>query len=464
MGQVIFQKARHSLGQAATTSSKDGVGDTPGAEYRMRPHESGAQYGLRMTTIDQIEQFKTHALWASVDKVIESFDGSTPRSTTDRQTIARVTTVMKYLREYKNIPAYLFPAARAQHADQLHAYVTQIDSQWQGWDETAAMTPPTESSLDTLCDQILNYLFAATWPPLQKESRARIYQLAADAYQSTSESSLSALQATIDALDTRASAIEAEIVALRANADATAAQAASTLELIEATRVSLAENAAEQLQAELKKAHDAATTQRSAHADELAAHMAQVTESSTETLTSLHADAVRGKELLQIVGDQSQAGGYLKFAQREKVGYRLWITVGVVSVILTLAYLAVEFRELATQTDPSLGVIILKSALSLTALAFSGFCFREAGKRQRQSLDARYRALDLLALRPFTYGMDDGEARLLRGMLGERLFKNPPEEPSKRSDEKVTTFRLDLADLKTAVDTAKTAKDLSGLH
>lgn len=401
-----------------------------------------------MTNPEQIDAFKAHPLWSFATAVTENLDESTPRSATDRQTIARVKSVLAYVGEHRSVPAYLFTSGRIAVADQLHAFITQIHSQWQGWDQAAAMLPATEQQIDSSCDQILSTMFTNYWPSLQKESRARVIAGAAEAYQSSAEASLQAIEATLAEQNDRLDAARLDLQQLTTAANDRATEAETSIKAIADALGVQAENAAVQLQAELKKVHDAGARQRNDLAD-----TAQL------ALAKLNRDAETGEKLVQLVGDQSQAGGYLKFANREKWGYRLWTGVGIITIAVSLAYIAYEFDRIGT-TAPHLGTVILKSALSLTALAFAGFCFREAGKRQRQSLEARYRAMDLLALGPFSNEMDIEQQSQLRALLGQRLFGSSPEGSNRKADEKVTTFRLDVTDVKTALDAVKVAQDL----
>lgn len=414
-----------------------------------------------MTSQADVEAFKQHTLWQRATETLDNYRLSRPKTPDDRATVERVVSSLEYLLAFRSLPVSLFPSDRLSAAINFESWVSAISNQHAAWDQSAAMPAAMIAELDTQCDSILRNLNGGNWPQLQKESRARVFQEAADAYRNVSERSLEGLQSSIATIETDVQGISAEVTELRTTAVSIADGANSALQEIETTRLALAENAGESLQIELKRVNDAAAVQRKDHDEALTKHLGQSSVRADAAIDGLEADAARGRDLVQMVGDQSQAGGYLRFADREKQGYRIWIAVGTFIVIATLVYLAIEFRELAQDADPSIAVTILKTALSLTALAFSGFCFREAGKRQRQSLEARYRALDLLALRPFTYGMDPQEANLLVGMMGERLFKNPPEEPSKRSEEKVTTFRLDVSDLKTAVDTVKAVKDIA---
>ncbi|MEH3088726.1 MAG: hypothetical protein PGN24_03690 [Microbacterium arborescens] len=414
-----------------------------------------------MTTRADVDSFKQHKLWGEAKEALESWQESKPLTATDRHTVDRSINCLRYLLAFRPIPPALFPSNRIDVAERLLSSVRTLLDTWKDWDENAPMTVAQVADVDASCDQLLTLLQDYRWPPLQKESRAQIYQEAADGYRAIAEQSLSALNDEIADRRAELEELEEQVGVLRADSQQRAAEATAALTAIEEMRETLSENAAEQLQIELGKARSASKDSRDEDHGAFESFFADMRQRAEEAVDGLEVSAQDGRNLLQIVGDQSQAGGYLKFAQREKVGYRLWIGVGVLSVAATVSYLAYEFAQLSRSPEPGLALIIFKSALSVTAIAFSGFCFREAGKRQRQSLDARYRALDLLALRPFTEGMEDDQASLLRGMLGERLFKSPPDEASRRSDEKITTLKIDLGDLKTLGEIAKTAKDVT---
>lgn len=414
-----------------------------------------------MTTRDELAAFKSHPLWESLEECIASFEKSVPKTATDRATIERALACTKYALAYRPLPPALFPSDRAQVANYMRDQVQGLTDQWSGWNEESAMTQSTVQQIDAYCDGILNYLRA--WPSLQKESRAAIFQQAADSYSSVAEASLEGLEKRVQEAEAHSLSIDEQVNEIARRAIERDAQSDSTLEELEATRALQAENAEVQLQAELSKAHKAAADQRKQHGEELLKAIEAHAHLSDAAINQLQADARQGQALLQLVGDQSQAEGYVKFANRERNGYRLWMALGFIVALATLTYLAYEFQQITAGSDPAVGTVIFKTAFSVSALAFAGVCFREAGKRQRQSLDARYRALDLLALRPFTEGMAEEDAKILRAMLGERLFKTQPEESHRKSDEKVTTLRLDIADIKAVADTAKSVRDAGGL-
>ena len=78
------------------------------------------------------------------------------------------------------------------------------------------------------------------------------------------------------------------------------------------------------------------------------------------------------------------------------------------------------------------GVAILKLGISLSVVGFSACTFREGGNRQRQSIEARYPALDVLAMPPFSKDLTEEQQQRLRFIMGERLFAASVERASRR--------------------------------
>lgn len=414
-----------------------------------------------MTSPEDIEAFKNHSLWGATEHLRQELRGTRPMSDIDRATISRAKNVTQYLLAFKGVAPELFPNQRLNQASSVENLVRGLVSQVQGWDQTGAMNNSTVSQIDSICDQILTEVSRLFWPALPNNSRSAIVVEAGRDFIETAESSLQALKADADLAHSEAQAAVSAAIAATEMVQNISDNAQAALKSFVAEQEATSEqwNATHQetmddFQARSRKQRDdifaAAKGQREKHAKQ-----------ADEHLKSLAEDARRGQELVQRVGDQARAGGYDKFASRERRAYRLWISAGTVAVIATLVYLGVELREISQlDSAPDVSMMLLKTGLSVTAIAFSGFCFREAGKRQRNAIEANYRALDLLALDPFTEGMSDVEATAFRRMLGERIFASSPEPQGRRSDEKVTTFRLDVADIKSLADTAKVVKDL----
>lgn len=416
-----------------------------------------------MTSPADIEAFKRHPLWEVAATLKNELRASRPLSDIDRATIARAKNVVQYIASFSNVPPDLFPSQRVDQAHTFLRVLLSLESQVQGWDQAGAMSPNTVNQIDTLCDQILGELSRAYWPLLPNPTRSTVFLEAARTYVEVSEASLQALQADAELAHSEAQAALLASSAATQMVQSISADAQSTISQFVTEQAEVTE--------EWKATHTSALAQVESDAqeqrqrlDEEAQRQRELHDSAAQgSLASLADDARRGQELVQRVGDQARAGGYDKFATRERRAYRLWITAGTLAVLCTLTYLGFELREIAgLQVTPDLTVTLLKTGLSVTAIAFSGFCFREAGKRQRNAIEANYRALDLLALEPFTEGMTDVEANSFRRMLGERIFASAPEPQHRRSDEKVTTFRLDIADIKNIADAAKAVKDIAG--
>lgn len=148
-----------------------------------------------------------------------------------------------------------------------------------------------------------------------------------------------------------------------------------------------------------------------------------------ERLAQLEADAARGQELVKLIGDQAIGGGYDNFARAELQAYRFWSAVGVIISLGAAIYLFLALFVFEHINTLALAGVITRVALSLPVLAVAGYGFQQAGRRQRQSLEARYRALDVLAVEPFTKDMSDEQQTELRLLLGQRLFAAGPEAP-----------------------------------
>ncbi|KQV08155.1 hypothetical protein [Leifsonia sp. Root112D2] len=378
-----------------------------------------------MTTREEIDAFKQHRLWALTAQTIRGLGDAKGRSSTDRETIARTLAITKYVNGCRSIEAYLFPADREAQANNIAGQVDVIASQLAGWDQDAAMLPPTVASLDSASDQILAYITQYTWPTvLGRSANVRVLAEIAESYREAAEQSLQAVEDGAATVQGRFTEIEAEASALIAEAETRGKEAAASLASIAETQAAQAENAQGQLQQVLKKvqgAAEGAQTDIRAVAENDREHMKAEAEN---LLAGLRENHETGNELVRKVADQSVGGGYLEFAKSEKMASTRWNVIGIVAVVAAFIYLALVFwSQQATTVESS----ILKLGISLSVVGFSAYAFREGGKRQRQSLEARYRALDVLAMPPFSKDLTEEQQQRLRFIMGERLFASSAE-------------------------------------
>jgi hypothetical protein len=390
-----------------------------------------------MTSAAQIQEFKQHPVWEGALALKSQVDDTAPRSSDDRHTLARVRAVCDYVHAFRSFEPYLFPQARVGTADVVQAKLAVISAQVEGWDQDAGMLQPTIDQIDGSVDAILGAIASGNWPALQRESRARAIINASQAFIDTADQSLTALKGSIDDAQTELGDLDARVVALTQEATIRGQEAATARETMDHAVAEFEVDSKAAAAAQVEAMNAAATAQRDS-----------IQEKAAVSLESLTADAEQGKKLLSMIGDGSLAGGYDKFARSEKVGYRLWNVAGAATTIATLIYLVYELETLDL-TDPAVSVV--KAAVTLTAIGFATFAFREAGKRQRQSLEARYRALDLVALRPYATELSDKDAQEMRVLLGRRLFSSGPTSRAD-DDENVVpssiSMHLKLDDLK----------------
>lgn len=307
------------------------------------------------------------------------------------------------------------------------------------------MSAQTVAQIDAQCDRIVETLNSAPWPSLQKESRAQVISEAAVAFQNATEASVELLLQEVQAGRDEIEALGKRLEGLETEAFARGEQAEAALREIESARetnIAAAKSA-------LMKAMQEQMTAYSQIRDRF------VGQSKTH-LDSLAANAKRGEKLVKLVGDQAVGEGYARFAGKEMWAHRLWNLVGVLAGIAVVIYLGWEFRELNQVT---LQTAIVRVALSVPGLGIAAYAFQQASRRHKQSVEARYRALDLLALGPFTNEMDAEQQTMLRVTLGQRLFASNQQDGDGKSDAKQQD--LSLAQIQAVVDFLKSAQDLS---
>lgn len=403
-----------------------------------------------MTTKEDVDSFKQHRLWQVLDEAIRAVQNSSGRSQTDRETLAKVLSVSKYVKRFRSAEVYLFPANRMGTADSISATFDTILSQVIGWDHSAAMQPATVQTLDTYSDQAMAQSLSGQWPiPIRGVSPEQLID-ATDSYRQIADESLESISNDLQNARSQLAIIQARADELALQSEARAAEAATAVDALQEALAAQALNAQESLQIELKRVVDSAKVQHEA-----------LQSDANELLDGLRANNDLGNDLVKQVADQSVGGGYLEFATTEIRAYKSWNFLGFASGIAAFAYLAIVFWV----DKPTIEGSILKVGISLSLVALSAYAFREAGKHQRQSLEARYRALDVLALPPFSKDLSETQRRELRFMMGERLFGKSVAEVTmdRKSNEKSTSlnFSVDAASIKAALDSAKLAREIA---
>ena len=390
-----------------------------------------------MTTPEEVAAFKQHRIWAKADTLASAAAAATPRSPTDKETIARVIAVAKYVKAFRAVEPYLFSTAREAQAETLASYLDTAEGQVAGWDQSAAMLPPTMAAIDSSIDSVLSSLFAYQWPPLRR-GREDILTQAADAYRAATDQSLATVDIEVEAAKAELAAVKAEADVLKADSEARAAEAIAAVATIKEVEAAQSENATNSLQIELKKVNDAALAQR----EELETQAADIIKTLEHARDS-------GNKLLANVADQTTAGAYLDFANKELRAYRLWNGLGAGSVALAFLFLVAVFAgqtlDLWNETDGTENVV-LKVGITVSLAGFSAYAFREAGKRMRQSIEARYRNLDVVALPSFAKDLEKEKQAELRYLMGVRLFGSTVESASGKSkqQDKTNTFNLSV--------------------
>lgn len=401
-----------------------------------------------MTSQDHVKAFKNSPVWPLARSVRELAAAAKGRSSIDRHTLARVIATMSYVTSYNRLDPNLVPVASASDVlARAHQLLSFMQSQLDGWNQEGAMAPQTVRILDGQADELITLLSNSGWPSIPKGGGANLIAEAAEAFRLTSDSSLRKLTEQIveashqlDELREAVSKLEAVAQKHRSEADAAVRDLE---ELRESSREDLADSMEQAREGELKLG------------EELRRHIGDLADKDLKTLK---ADARLGQELVKLVGDQAVGGGYNKFARNEIVAYRLWNLIGILAGVGVIVYLGYEFRALETVTVQA---AIVRVALSIPGLGLAGYAFQQASRRHRQSLEARYRALDLLALEPFTREMAADQQEQLRVALGKRLFASSPEEAAARRKPEAPQAPT-TADIQAAMDLIRSVKEVVG--
>lgn len=330
-------------------------------------------------------------------------------------------------------------------AENIWSHLRTITRQLAGWDHEGAMSPSTESTIDQSCDYVLDYLRDYAWPVARKGRGPEVFEVAADSYRQAAEASLGGIESSVAAQQRELDRLSLAADDTAARADESLRQAATVLEMLKGANENVADNANVALADALSAMNSKEATQRAAQKKMFENVLKAMSNESEQAIRELRQARDTGNELVRMVADQSVGGEYLKFAENEKAASLRWNGIGIAAVILAFGYLVIAYWApdwgwvKATIADEN---IWIKIGISLSLAGFSAYAFREAGKRMRQSVDARYRALDVLALPPFLKDLEPATQEQLRVLLGQRLFAGVPDAHRDKSGDSTASLNL----------------------
>ncbi|TDW50456.1 hypothetical protein EDF52_10317 [Curtobacterium sp. PhB42] len=377
-----------------------------------------------MTTQDELRLARHHAAWAALDELIARAKTTSPRSSTDRETISRLVAVAQYLRRYQSTNFRLMPSNRLAVLDRVALAAEYLSNYLEGWDQAGAMPVSTVKAIDNYVDELVGC--AAQWPALPKPERDRVNEEAEEASREATSAALDGLLADVAQAHGELASLRASAAETQSRTNRIADEAGDALDLMSSTLETLSQQAESQRREFSDLNEDRAREQRVLIQDAADKFLEQLRESGSSAIKELEDDRDTAKKLLAFVSDGSVSGGYGKYAKSELNAYRLWNALGALTALGGIAYLIWHFQDIS---GLDVAVTITRAALSVPIFGFTAFAFRQATLRHRNSVEATYRALDLLALPPFTHDMSDEERSKLRMVMGERIFARVGEDP-----------------------------------
>lgn len=377
-----------------------------------------------MTTQDELRLARHHAAWTALDELIDRAKATHPRSSTDRETVSRLVAVAQYVRRYQYANFRLMPSNRLSVLEQVNNSAQQLSNILEGWDQAGAMPVSTVQAIDVYADRLVKN--ADEWPPLPKPERDRANEQAEEASQAAASAALDGLLEDVEQAHGELAALRAAAAETQSRTNATADDARDALNHMSSTLADIREKAESQRRTLAALNEELAQEQRDSIQDSASKILEQIRKTSDSAIEELEGDRDTAKKLLAFVSDGSVSGGYGKYAKSELNAYRLWNVLGAVTALGGIAYLVWHFQDIS---GLDVAVTVTRAALSLPIFGFTAFAFRQATLRHRNSVEATYRALDLLALPPFTHDMSDEERSKLRMVMGERIFARVGEGP-----------------------------------
>jgi hypothetical protein len=207
-------------------------------------------------------------------------------------------------------------------------------------------------------------------------------------------------------------------------------------------RISDREEAVQKIHSEAREKVDAAISaaksQFEAVATEAAATLrtqeAEYVSNAEGVIKALEEQQKKAGRVVALIGGAGMADGYNAYADSQTTAAFRWNLAAVVLGVAAVIYLAVALWDLRVATEvPSPAVIVLKSAVSITGLSVAGYMARIASNHRKQAVKAKFRAMDLVALGPFTEELAEEQKQTLVYGVGVSAFIQDADDEEKRS-------------------------------
>jgi hypothetical protein len=270
------------------------------------------------------------------------------------------------------------------------------------------MPVSTVSQLDASGDAALTYL--REWPPaIFVTTRARQIADVAAEYETAADASLRDLQASVDRIIKNVDQYDDAAITFKRQVETLTADSVT---LVTGTQTSL-----DQAIADGKAKFDV--------------KVEELEDSTEATVKELEARATRAKELLAMIGGEGIGDGYNKYADAQQRSAFIWSVLAVILGVGAVAWIGAVLWEVKDDSHPDPATLILKAAVTVTAITVAGYMTRLAAHHRSQAVRAKFRALDMLALGPFSENLSDTDKQTLmmevgRSSFGPQQEKDPP--------------------------------------
>lgn len=367
------------------------------------------------------QSFIDHEVWQKIALVKEELKTKPPKSDLDKFAIRRIHAALGALNPMRDLAVEVITPAALEEMNSVLPLVEQIRSQLQAWDSSAAMSDATISNIHTSIDNVLQSVKALPLPPVKSRLQVGIDEVRAvretiDSYQRTLNDEISSVRAS----QQQAEQFRAE---LESDAEVWRAEAANIAQEVKSDTASRIEKLLEEFDGELEEQRSKMDTQ----------------------LEELKALRELGGKLTKQIGDQAKAEGYAELAISEHKTYITWNLVGGVAVLSFIILLI----WLYFNGESTLPQVLTKFTLALGAGGLSTYAFRQATQSKRYQLEAKYKALDMMAITPYMEGLNDELRQELQKFLGLRLFDHPfgVRDSGKTSDSSATVNRAEFREI-----------------
>jgi hypothetical protein len=264
---------------------------------------------------------------------------------------------------------------------------------------------------------------------------------ASDSVKTASEERLNELQGQLDTLKTEA---DAERTRVQETIDSFGTQFQSGQDTRDTQFEEIKQELATKAEETIEGFKNSASEAQSEAKTEAETAVADLEHKSKEVLSFLDEKKQEAIDMVDTAATSSIAGGFKKEAEEQKEQADQWrrnaIIGGAVAVLVALAAVVLAFGE----WGGGAALIVAKVTAVTLLLGIAGYAAEQSGQHRRREQRARRLYLQLVAFKPVSEPLPEGEKNTVRKEFIERMFVGDPAEDHKGDDLKLSDENLSV--------------------